>query len=120
VSTPVQHVAPHDLDHQIARVAWALLFIMLGCIGLLQSVPQGTWLIGTGLILMGAQAVRFMNHIRVRTFSFVLGIAAFAFGLAAFVGTDLPVLPIVLVLIGVSILLPARLGGEHVYGAATA
>ena len=120
MTTPIQRPEPRELDRKIARVAWALLFIMLGVVGLLQSVPHGAWLIATGLILMGAQAVRFLNHIPIRTFSLVLGIAAFLFGLATFVGTDIQVLPIVLILIGVSILLPARLGGEHASGAAAA
>src|SRR6266571_4175674 len=120
MTTSIQQSERRELDHQIARAAWALLFIILGSIGLLPGVSHGTWLVGTGLILMGAQAVRFLNHIPIRTFSLVLGIAAVAFGVAAFVGTDLPVLPIVLILIGASILLPARLGGEHARGAAVA
>jgi len=101
-------------------VGWALLFIVIGALMLFPTIPNGTWLIATGLILLGAQVVRFFNGIRMRTFSLVLGIAAVAFGVAAFVGADLPVMPIVLILIGVSIVLPTSVGGEHEYRAAAA
>jgi hypothetical protein len=120
MTTRFRDVDKRDLDHQIARVAWALLFITLGGLGLLESVPHGTWLIAAGLILVGAQAACVLNQIPIRSFSLVLGLAAIGFGLAAFVGTDVPVLPIILVLIGVSMLLPARLGGERASGVAGA
>jgi hypothetical protein len=120
MSSRIRDVDQRNLDHQIARVAWALLFIMLGGLRLLESVPHGIWLIRVGLILVGAQAVRVLKQIPIRSFSLLLGIAAMGFGLAAFVGTDVPVLPIILVLIGVSILLPARLGGERASGVAGA
>ena len=106
-----------ELDHEIARVGWALLFIMTGGLLLLPGVPQGTWLIGIGVILIGAQFVRFLNHIPMWTFSLILGAVALLLGLAALAGyvTSLEWFPIVLILIGLTIVLPSRLGGEHAH-----
>ena len=105
------------LDHEIARVGWALMFIMTGGLLLLPGVPQGTWLIGIGIILLGAQLVRFRNHIPLWTFSLILGAAALLLGLAAFAGYMISVelFPIILILIGLTIVLPSRVGGEHAH-----
>jgi hypothetical protein len=106
-----------ELDHEIARIGWALLFIMTGGLLLLPGVPQGTWLIAIGVILLGAQLVRFLNHIPMWTFSLILGAAALLLGLAAFAGyiTSVELFPIVLILIGLSIVLPSHIGGEHAH-----
>ncbi len=109
-----------ELDQQIARVGWALLFIMTGGLLLLPDVPNGTWLIGIGIILVGAQIVRYVNHIRMWTFSLVLGAAALLLGVAAFAGyaARLELLPIVLILIGLTIVLPSHLGSAPAHQAA--
>ncbi len=106
-----------ELDHEIARIGWALLFIMTGGLLLLPGVPQGTWLIAIGVILLGAQLVRFLNHIPMWTFSLILGAAALLLGLAAFAGyiTSVELFPIVLILIGLTIVLPSHIGGEHAH-----
>lgn len=122
MSTQSEDREKRDLDHEISRIGWALLFIMTGGLLLLPGVPSGTWLIGIGVILVGAQLVRYVNHISVWTFSLVLGAAALLLGVAAFAGliTSFELLPVVLILIGLSIVLPSRLGGErHEHQAAT-
>lgn len=109
-----------ELDHEIARIGWALLFVMTGGVLLLPGLPQGTWLIGIGVILVGAQLIRLLNHIPMWTFSLILGAAALLVGLATFAGyvTSVELFPIVLILIGLTIVLPSRLGGEHAHQAA--
>jgi hypothetical protein len=92
------------LDHQLERVGWALFLIMIGGLMLLPGVPSGTWLIGTGLIMLGLNAARRRNGTRMSPFTVVLGIAAVALGAAAVVGIELPVVPLLLLVIGASIL----------------
>lgn len=113
--TQMEDREKRELDQEISRIGWALLFVMSGGLLLLPDVPRGTWLIGIGVILIGAQLVRYLNHISVWTFSLVLGAAALLLGLAAFAGliTSFELLPIVLILIGLSIVLPSPLGGER-------
>jgi hypothetical protein len=92
------------LDHQLERIGWALFLIMIGGLMLVPGVPGGVWLIGTGLIMLGLNAARQANGIPMSAFTIVLGIAAVVLGVAEIVGAGLPVFPILLILIGASIL----------------
>lgn len=92
------------LDQQLERISWALFLIMIGGLLLIPGVPDGTWLIGTGLIMLGLNIVRYINGIRMRTFTIVLGALAILFGIAELAGSHWSVLPILLILIGASII----------------
>ena len=100
----MQRQTHEGLDHQLERVSWALFLIMIGGLALVPGVPGGTWLIGTGLIMLGLNAVRQVNGIRMSTFTVVLGILALVLGIAQVLGTDLPLFPVLLILIGASLL----------------
>ena len=95
------------LDKRLDAIGWALFLIMIG--GLLlapkESVPEGAWLIGVGLIILGVNAVRYVNAIKVSGFWIVVGIIALAAGASDFYGVDLPLFPIMMILIGVSIII---------------
>jgi hypothetical protein len=101
-----QGTSKQSLDHQFERMAWGLFLVMIGGLALVpgQIVPAGTWLVGTGLIMLGLNAARQMNGIRTSTFTIVLGIAAVVLGVAQVVGTNLPIFPLLLIVIGASIL----------------
>ena len=92
------------LDRQLEGAGWALLLIMIGGLWLIPNVPEGVWLIGAGLIMVGVNIVRYLYGIRMRTFSSMLGALALVLGIADLFGLGLPVLPALLVLIGASIL----------------
>jgi len=87
---------------QFERIGWALFLVMIGGLALVPSglVPEGTWLAGTGLIMIGLNVVRHLNGVRVSAFSAVLGMIALAVGSSAMAGIDLPVLPALLAAIG--------------------
>lgn len=105
--TNVQTAEKHDLDKRLETIGWALFLIMIGGLGLVPAwqVPGGTWLIGVGLIMLGLNAARFLNGIKMSGFTIVLGILAFFSGLGDFLGAQLPLFPILLILIGANILL---------------
>jgi hypothetical protein len=94
-----------DLDKRLAILFWPLLLILLGTIWLfpVDRVPVGTFLTGIGLILLGLNAARLLNGIPVRVLPTVLGVVALAAGLAEFAGAELPIVPLSLIAIGVSI-----------------
>ena len=103
-------VAP-DLRHSaLARrldgVGWGLFLLMTGVLWLLPSasVPPGTWLIGTGLILLGLSSVRYLKGYGVNVLTAALGALALAGGLADFGGVELPLLAIALVAVGAIVL----------------
>jgi hypothetical protein len=97
------------LDVQIERVGWALFLIMIGALALLPKglVPAGTWLVGTGVIMVGLSVVRHLKGIRLSGFSVVVGLVVLALGISALTGVDLPVLAIVLVAVGLHIVYSA-------------
>lgn len=93
-----------DLDRRLERAGWALFLIMIGGLMLLPSVPGGTWLVGAGLIMLGLNLARYVNGIPISTFTAVVGSLAVLVGLADFAGIDLPLLPIILILIGANLI----------------
>jgi hypothetical protein len=101
-----QEPATAAFDRQLERVGWAAFLIMIGALALLPQglVPAGTWLVGTGLIMIGLNVVRYFKGLRVSTFTTLLGIAAAAAGIAGVAGVEMPILAILLVAIGLQIL----------------
>ncbi len=92
------------LDRRLVGLSWALFLIMIGGLWLIPNVPEGIWLIGTGLIMLGLNAARYVNGIRMQFFSSVLGAFAVLLGVAELLGLHWPVLPIILIVIGASII----------------
>lgn len=92
------------LDRQLEGIGWALLLIMIGGLWLIPNVPGGVWLIGAGVILLGINVVRYLNGIHMHTFSSLLGAVALVLGVAVLLGWHVDVLPILVIVIGASIL----------------
>lgn len=96
-----------ELNKRLENISWGLFLIMLGGIWLVPDrfVPEGSWLIGAGLILIGLNIVRYFNQIRMSGFSLILGGAALLIGISDFFQVDLPFFPILLIVIGAKLLL---------------
>lgn len=105
--TDVQTAEKHELNKRLETIGWALFLIMIGGLGLVPAaqVPGGAWLIGVGLIMLGLNAARYLNGINMSGFSTFLGILALLSGLGDFLGLQLPLFPILLILIGANLLL---------------
>jgi hypothetical protein len=69
------------------------------------AVPEGTWLIGTGALLLLLNTIRFVSGIPWSGVSTALGVLALAAGLGALTGINLPLFPICLVIIGAGLVL---------------
>lgn len=95
------------LDQRLDALGWGLFLIMIGGLWLAPEgmIPEGTWLIGTGVIILGLMLIRYVNGIDVNAFWLIVGVIALGFGISDVFGLDLPVLPILLIIIGVHILL---------------
>ncbi len=96
-----------QLNKRLENIGWGLFLIMLGGIWLVPDrfVPEGTWLIGAGLILIGLNIVRQLKQIEMSSFSLILGGAALLIGISDFFRVDLPFLPILLIIIGAKLLI---------------
>jgi hypothetical protein len=78
--TAGQRAARPPLDRRLEGIGWALFLIMIGGIGLVPSVPPGTWLVGTGLIMLGLNLARYLSGLRMSNFTVVLGVLALLLG----------------------------------------
>lgn len=97
----------HALNKRLENISWGLFLIMIGGIALVPDslVPEGTWLLGAGLIMLGLNLARYLNQIPMSNFTIILGIIAFVSGISDFFNVDLPFFPILLIVIGAGILL---------------
>ena len=90
---------------QLDQIGWGIFLVMMGTIWLVPGVPQGTWLVGTGVLLLVLNAIRARLNIAWSGISVALGVLALAAGLGDFTGITLPVFPICLVIIGAVLIL---------------
>ena len=102
------------LDQRLDAIGWALFLIMIGGLWLAPEglLPEGTWLIGTGVIILGLTLIRRSNGLAISGFWIFMGILALCTGLSSVFGLNLPVFPILLIIIGLSVILKPFLGRE--------
>jgi len=98
----VQEDGKQALNKRLETIGWALFLIMIGCISFVpdEQVPEGVWSIGVGLIMLGLNAARYFNGIKMSTFTIILGSLALLTGVGDLAGLNLPDLAILLILIG--------------------
>lgn len=107
-------ISKTDLNKRLEESGWGFFLLMIGTLLLLpgELVPQGMWLIGAGLIMLGLNGVRYVNGISTSRFTVVLGVVSVLLGLASFFGVRPPLFAILLAFIGLSLiirsLLPTR------------
>ncbi len=94
------------LGERLEELGWALLFLMSGAILVVPGIPNpwAAWFIGVGAILLGLNLVRYALGTRVHVLTAGCGAIAMAAGVGAYLGIDVPILALVLLLIGVLIL----------------
>ena len=103
------------LNKRLDDIGWALVLIMIGSIWLMpgEKVPPGTWLIGAGLIMLGINGARYLNRIKMSSFTTVLGALALVAGLGGPFGVKLPFFAILFILIGAGIILKPLIEKKH-------
>jgi len=95
------------LNKRLEAIAWGLFLIMIGGLWLLpdETVPEGAWLLGVGVIMLGLNGIRHLYGIKMSGFTIFLGIVALCIGISAFLGVDLAIFPILIILWGLSVVL---------------
>jgi hypothetical protein len=106
MSTPEENEDTKAVRHRLESLGWALFLLMIGGMWLVpgNSIPQGTWLIGAGLIMLGVNLAKRRRSIPMNGFTIVIGILAIGFGVAEFADVELPFWPIVAILVALSII----------------
>ena len=101
------------MNRNIETLTWGALFIWWG-ITLLVKFPAGIGLIGLGLVLIIANAVRYVQHMPLNSFSAGIGVLALIWGGLELAGTvlslpfELPIFAILLIVLGLMVLIGSR------------
>lgn len=104
------HEHTHEHTHALAKrlddIGWALFLILTGVLWMVPDsrIPPGTWLISTGILLLGLNLVRLMAKVPVSRFLLALGLLAVVAGLSALWRVNLPLAAICLILLGAGML----------------
>lgn len=85
---PATNAEKAALNKRLETMFWGLFLIMLGGWAFIpeETAPKGLWSIGFGLILLGLNAARYFNQIRMSGFTTFLGILSLLGGLADMAG----------------------------------
>ncbi len=101
------NAARTELSHRVDTIGWGLLFVATGAVSLMPSMPDGAWLIVAGLAMLGASAVRAWLHLPLWGLTIVIGIVALAAGIFTVAGLTTAVGPLVLIVLGLTLILGA-------------
>jgi hypothetical protein len=104
------------------EIALALVLIMTGALWLAPKpmFPEGAWLVGVGLIVLGLNAARRVRGLKTSGFGIIVGLLAFAAGTGRIIGRDLPLMPILLIILGAGLAIRAAAGSGKRSGAPNA
>lgn len=93
------------LRGQLEAIGWAAFFIMIGVLWLIPEgqLPEDSWLIGTGIIILIINLIRYVNGMKIDWFFVVIGLLCLAFGVDELFGIKIPFLSVVFIVLGVSI-----------------
>ena len=103
------------LEQRLEEIGWGCLLVMTGALWLAPAgwVPQGSWAVGVGLILLGLDAARYLLGLKTRGFGLLVGLAAGAAGTGQLLGIDLRWLPVLVVALGTALVIKAMSGAAR-------
>lgn len=108
------------LNKRLETMAWGAFLIMLGGF---MFVPQeiirgGWWSIGVGVIMLGLNAARYFNHLRMSGFTTFLGILSITGGILDLAGMEGVNGAILLIVLGGYLILKPIFDREQLFGKA--
>jgi MFS superfamily sulfate permease-like transporter len=100
-------------------MAWGLFLVMLGGALFLSNIaPEGLWSIGVGLIMLGLNAARYFNKIRMSGFTTVLGILSVIGGIVQLLGVRNLEGAFLLIILGAFLILKPWFDKHQLFGKA--
>jgi hypothetical protein len=105
-------------SNRLDEIALALILIMTGALWLAPKAmfPEGSWLVGAGLIVLGLNAARRIRGLKASGFGIVVGLIALAAGIGRIIGQELPLVPILLIILGAGLVIRAAAGNKRPTG----
>lgn len=121
-----QPVSPNPVDPQKAALnkqlettAWGLFLVMLGVTLFFKDLlPDGLTSIGVGLIMLGLNAARYFNKIRMSGFTTVLGVLSVIGGVVQLLGVKNLEGAFLLIILGAFLLLKPWFDQRKLFGKA--
>ena len=101
--------AEKDLAQKLDSIGWALFFIWLG-VSFLADLGVGYGLLGVGIITIGMQFVRRVYALKAQGFWLVIGLLFIIGACGEIFEVEIPIVPIVLILAGISIIYSLTIG----------
>ncbi len=98
------NAAPHTLASRIDAIGWGLLLLMTGILFLIPGLPDGLWLVGLGVLVIGLNATRIYVGVAPDRVGLIFGAGAVVAGLAIMAGIDVPVFALLLIFWGMAII----------------
>ena len=116
----VQDPEKAALNKRLEAMGWGCFLIMLGGFILVphEIVAKGLWSIGVGVIMLGLNVARYFYKIKLSGFTTVLGIISLVSGVAQLLGTNLPGLAILLIILGAYLILKPWFDKRQLFGKA--
>ena len=102
-----------DTAKRLDQVGWGIFLMMIGVIWIVPGVPQGTWLIGTGALLLVLNAIRIMSGLAWSGVWTTLGLLALIAGVGELTGVRVPLFPICLIALGAALVLKPLVSPHH-------
>jgi hypothetical protein len=108
------------LNKRLESIGWGLFLIMLGGFALVpnETIPKGAWSIGVGLIMLGLNAARYFNGIRMSGFTTFLGILSLLGGIAEIIGLTSLNWSLLLIILGAYLILKPWFDQRRLFGKA--
>ncbi len=108
------------LNKRLETIAWGTFLIMLGGFALVpgDTISKGWWSIGVGVIMLGLNAARYFNHIRMSGFTTILGILSIIGGVVQLFGVNNLGGAFLLIVLGVYLLLKPLFDQRKLFGKA--
>ena len=108
------------LNKRLENMGWGLFLIMLGGFALVpdETVPKGLWSIGVGVIMLGLNAARYFNGIRMSGFTTFLGVVSLVSGVLELLGTVQIEGAIFLIILGAYLLVKPWFDRRQLFGKA--
>ncbi len=117
---PGQDPEKAALNKRLESIAWGLFLVMLGGFALVPSetIPKGLWSIGIGLIMLGLNAARYFNKIKMSGFTTFLGILSLIGGIVELVRITSMDGALLLIILGAYLILKPWFDKHKLFGKA--
>jgi hypothetical protein len=108
------------LNKRLEAIAWGLFLIMLGGSLFVSGdvMGRGVWSIGVGVIMLGLNAARYVNKIKMSGFTTALGIIAILGGVLQLLGMEILEGGILLIILGAYLILKPWFDKRQLFGKA--